>query len=105
MDILSYPFRLGLDGRMATVEQGSDQEAAEAIEIIIGSRIDERPMCWPFGIPDPTFAGLEPDDINSALQMWGPTGVTVTDIDTEIVDEYTEKSVVSFIRGPEGDAL
>jgi hypothetical protein len=79
--VLSFPFRIdAASGQVVTVAVGCDQEAQEAIAMLVLTRLDEREMCPGFGVPDPAYT----DDVDVAgevqigLDEWGPEGVTVT---------------------------
>lgn len=80
--ILSHPFRLGSDGRVATVEQTSDAGAAEQLAVLCLTRPGERPLVPAFGLSDPTFAGFDASELAAGVAAWGPavdvTNVTIT---------------------------
>lgn len=69
---LSHPFRLGPGGRIATVEQGSDQANGELIEVLVQTRTGERPLSPDFGISDPHFSVIEPTEIAAGIDAFGP---------------------------------
>jgi len=100
---ISHPFRLGVGGRVATTAPGSDAEAEDAIRVLIGSRPNERPMCWSFGIPDPTWSTLTADTLNAALELWGPDGVRVTRVDTRPRTETVQDVTVEYTRNTAGE--
>ena len=79
--VLSIPFRLTPDGSIATVEHGSDSEVDEAIAALILTQVGERPMSPEYGVPDPTYAGLYPGDIQVGLNEYGPRGVSVVSVE------------------------
>lgn len=72
MDLFSWPFRLSVDGTVATVDADSDQATAEQIGVLILTRVGERELAPGFGIPDPTFAVLEPGAVTAGLALFGP---------------------------------
>jgi hypothetical protein len=96
VSILSHPFRLGPTGAAATVEDGSTAANAEAIAVLLMTRRGERPMAPDFGITDPTFAELDVAELDAGLALWGPDGVTVTDVSMVARDDLSAEVVISF---------
>jgi hypothetical protein len=70
--ILSFPFRLAVDGTVAVVNQGSDQANGEQIGVLLGTIPGERDLQPGFGIPDPAFSGIQPGVVAAQVAMWGP---------------------------------
>lgn len=87
-EVLSYPFRIGHGGKVATVEQGTPQANGELIEVLILTRIGERPLSPTFGITDPQFTGVEATEITAGIAAHGPD-VTVNDITATQQDTQT----------------
>ncbi len=85
---LSHPFRLAPGGRVATVEQGTDQANGELIEVLVLTRIGERPLTPGFGITDPLFSALEPTEIAAGIATYGPD-VTISALTTTQQDQAT----------------
>jgi hypothetical protein len=83
--LIAFPFAVGPDGAVVTVEDGSDLFVEQQLQVIIGTHPGERPMCWPFGVPDPAFDEIQPGDVQAVLDDYGPFGVTVTDVTAEPV--------------------
>lgn len=95
MDLLSQPFRLRPDGTVATVVDGTDEAAAEAIAALIRTRRGERELVPEFGITDPTFAGIAPDELNAALEAFGPP-LRVSSVDTTPLDDVNARAVITY---------
>lgn len=76
---MSYPFRIGGGGAVATVEQNSDDADAEQLAILILTRTGERGLVPEFGLRDPAFAGIDASELAGAVSRWGPP-VRLTDI-------------------------
>lgn len=70
--ILSHPFRLDAAGRVVTVDQGSDEANAEQLAVLLLTRPGSRPLAPSFGIPDPTFEGVDAGAITAAVGAFGP---------------------------------
>jgi hypothetical protein len=101
VSILSHPFRLAPTGEVATVEDGSTAANAEAIAVLLMTRRGERPMAPDFGITDPTFAELDVAELDAGLALWGPDGVSVTDVDVQPRDDLTSAVVITFDESQE----
>lgn len=93
-DLLSFPFRIDPhSGTAAKTTVGSDQEAAEAIAMLVLTELGERELCPGFGIPDPTTGDVDvANEVQAGLTLWGPDGVQVSlervelDADTGVAD-------------------
>jgi hypothetical protein len=70
--ILSYPFRFGIDGRAAVVEQDSETGVGEQIAVLALTRTGERRLRPGFGVSDPVFVGFSPSELAAKLQLYGP---------------------------------
>lgn len=93
--ILSHPFRLELNGTVATVEQDTATADAEQIAVLALTRLTERPLVPGFGITDPAYRGLDPAELRGGLAVYGPP-VTVTGITARPLTELEELVEVSF---------
>lgn len=72
VEVLAAPFTV-TGGKVATVEAGSDVEAAQLLATLIRTRPGERAAAPGFGIADPTFAGgLDPGALTAAVDLYGP---------------------------------
>lgn len=72
---LAVPFRI-TGTRAATVEDGTLDEVAQNVRVILGTRTGERLAVPAFGTADPTFglAGATPDaaEVEGAVTEWEP---------------------------------
>jgi hypothetical protein len=101
--LLAFPFAFGPDGAAVTVDDASDDYVEQQLQVIIGTRPGERPMCWPYGISDPAFDEIDPADIQAVLNDYGPYGVTVDGV-VATPDTATQTSVVvSWQWADQGD--
>lgn len=94
--ILSHPFRLTTEGRVALVEQQSVPGDTEQIAVLALTRLGERPLVPGFGLPDPTFSGFERSQLAAAVALWGPP-VQLSRVDVAPVDEHTQVVEVNFV--------
>lgn len=95
MNLISHPFRLAPDGSVATVEDGSEEAAAEAIAVMVLTRKGERDLVPDFGVTDPTFDGLSLAELQAGLADYGPQ-VDVGSVETTYPSETTERVVLHF---------
>lgn len=66
---LAWPLRLDpTTGRLATVEQDSDEDIAQCIRAIVRTRLGGRPDLPDMGVPDPTFEE-QPIDTDAAREQ------------------------------------
>ena len=83
---------------MATAEQGTDAYIDSQITVAVGTRLGERQMQPAYGVPDATFAVLNPADIQTCLDRYGPDSVDITDVVTTRTDEQTLHVAVNWQR-------
>ena len=93
--ILSHPFRLLPNGRIATVEQTSDEAHAEQLAVLLLTRIGERPLEPGFGITDPTFGSIRATEIAAGVAAYGPP-VSIVDVTSVADDDSTQLVEVQF---------
>jgi hypothetical protein len=80
--LISFPFRIGGTGAIASVEQDGDAYVEERIAVALLTRPGERIQVPTFGTADPAFAGFETAALQRHLVDFGPavrvTGTAVT---------------------------
>lgn len=91
MRLLSYPFRLTASGDAATVEQGTEDEAAEAVAVLILTRKGERDLVPDYGVSDPVAQGLNLAEITAGLIDYGPPGIIVDDVTVAYPSDTLER--------------
>lgn len=92
----AHPFRLDPRGQVATVPYGSDDEVDGIIRAMIDTRPGDRAIYDEFGIPEPTFVGVDAGDIQAGLDQFGPAGVDVADVVVEVTGQDTQSAIVSW---------
>ena len=95
MDLISHPFRLEANGAVATVEDGTEEAAAEGIAVLVLTRRGERDLVPGFGMTDPTFDELSVAELNVGLAEYGPD-VIVTDVTITYPNDRTERVELAF---------
>lgn len=103
VSVWSFPFRLGGDGSIATVEEGSDPAIEEAIAVAMLTRPGERITVPTFGAIDPAFTGVEAGVLQRHLDDFGPN-VIVTSVTTHHQPPHAEAVTVAWERQePDGE--
>lgn len=95
--VLSFPLRVGIDGSLATVDQGSDAYVDECIGVAMLTRPGEIILAPTFGVDDPAFAGFDAAALQRHLLDFGPD-VTITNVATVVTGPDTEQVRVSWER-------
>lgn len=91
MRLLSYPFRITAAGDVATVEDGTEDAAAEDLAVLILTRKGERTLVPDYGITDPTFQSLNLAEVAVGVADYGPPGVTVDDVTVTYPSDTLER--------------
>lgn len=103
VSVWSIPFRIGGDGSIATVEEGSDPAIEEAIAVAMLTRPGERITVPTFGATDPAFTGVEAGSLQRHLDDFGPN-VVITSVTTRQQPPHTEAVTVAWERlEPDGE--
>jgi phage baseplate assembly protein W len=88
----SFPFRMGVEGGFAVVEQDSPDEVVDCVEVLLRTPVGSREDLPEYGIEDPAFEN-EPDiaGILDAIGDWEPRA-PVSDITSDVddVDEFIQ---------------
>jgi len=93
--VLSYPFRIGPNGSAATVEQDSDDHKAEQLAALVMTRPGERDLVPGFGIPDPTFVGIDIAALEGAAAVFGPD-VKITEVEVDVTGVNSQDVLIEF---------
>ena len=100
VDLISHPFRLATEGRVATVLDGSEQAQVEAIAVLALTRRGERRLVPDFGIADPAFGRLSVAELNTALLVFGPPGLSVDSLVATPTSEAATRVVLTYSEQP-----
>lgn len=78
---LALPLRVDGRGRLATVEQGTVEELAQNVAVILATPVGSRVEVPEFGAPRPDFLGPDPAGMAAAVDEWEPRAtLTVEDV-------------------------
>ena len=69
--LISYPFRLGSDGSIVTIEDGADYYADE-LAMLLKTLPGERELVPEYGIDDPTFDNFSQMELLEKVSLFGP---------------------------------
>lgn len=76
---LAVPFGLNADGSAAVVDQDSAEDVSQCVRMLLGTVAGSRIAVPDYGIPDPTFGGVDAAVIEAAVAEWEPrASVTVS---------------------------
>ena len=78
MRVLSFPLRIEGEA-FASVEQDSLRQAQQLAQMIVGTRLRERPLAPDFGTFDPVAVGVSKAEMVAAVALCEPD-LTVTDV-------------------------
>lgn len=98
----ALPFRLA-GARFAVIEQDTDDEVLQSVEVIVRTRLGERIEVPDFGIPDPTFGtNFDSGALRSHIARWEPRANTSVASSPDSLDELIRR--VSVGVQPEASA-
>lgn len=95
VQLLSFPFRLQSNGRLATVEQDSDDHVAEELAIIVLSQPGERDLVPDFGVNDPAFDTVSREQVEAQVDLF-EVPAAIQDITAVTVDDTRQIITIAF---------
>lgn len=99
---LAWPARLDSTGALAVVGRDTDAGVAQAVRLTLASRHaapprpGDRLVASQFGIPDPTYIGMDADEVLAAVERWAPRAEVT--IDAGIVGNGHQDVTVTVTR-------
>lgn len=93
--LIAYPFTLTGGGSVATVEDGSDVQAAQELAVAVSTRPGERPLVPSFGIADPAFVGFDEEALRLHVELFGPP-VRIERVDVLFLSDTVQDVTVEF---------
>lgn len=91
MRVLEFPVRIAGE-QLATVEQGSPQEAAQVAQAVVSTVLRERLLAPDFGIMDPVGVGVHASEVVAAMAICEPDLVV---LDVEVSGPVDSRQSVS----------
>lgn len=79
---LTLPLTVTANGRLGTLVQGSPEELAQSIGLLMATRPGERAAVPDYGLPDALGRGLRRDDVVAVIGEWEPRALKV-DVDID----------------------
>lgn len=104
MGLISHPFRLLSNGRIATEEDNTPDYLAERIALLLTIEARERPLCPEFGVGDLTYSGLVQPTLESQAALF-EIPVEITNVTENVGQDESIEYLVEFeiIEQDEGD--
>jgi hypothetical protein len=94
-NLISFPFRLGPQGSIVTLQDDSNDYYAEELGLLLLVRVGERPQAPDFGMPDPVFDQVDSQELAAKVLMFGPP-VDIIDVKTYPLGENNQDVTVIF---------
>lgn len=94
-NLLSWPFRLAPNGSAVTWPDNSNAYHAEEIGQMVTTRQGERVLVPSFGLSDPAFAYVDPQELAIKVGQHG-IPARILDVTTNQISEGKQEVVVSF---------
>lgn len=99
-----FPFRLATNGkRVQVVEQDSDDEVLDCVEVTLRTRPGDRLDEPEFGMDDQAFLQYQDgntDAITTAVKIWEPRARTY--VAAQSIDDLVERVRLHFVEGGRG---
>lgn len=92
--VIAWPWRIGADGAVGTVEQWGPEHARQCAAMIAGTMMGERSLAPLLGVPDPIGRGLSRDQVVAALAI-GEPDLAVVDVTVSPVSGGRQRIRVS----------
>lgn len=100
MRVLAFPLRIE-SGAFSTVEQYSDRQGVQLAQMVVGTRIRERPLAPDFGVFDPVGVGVSESEVRAAVALCEPD---LEVVDVAITASGDRQSVTVGVRWVEDDS-
>ena len=96
---LAFPIKLAGNGALATVEQDSDADIVQSVQLLLRTRPGERRSVPGYGLADPVFAGLTETEVLDVVDVWEERA------DTELLEiaNLARSTGTGFGEGDFGD--
>lgn len=93
--LISFPFRIAPNGSAVTRPDDTPEYYAEEITQMVATRVGERPLVPGFGIADPTFSYLDPNELAIKCGTYA-IPVRIVDVETQIVGDGKQDVLVTY---------
>lgn len=94
-NLISFPFRLTDNGRVAVTVDGSDQCFAEELAVLCLTRPGERELVPQFGLTDPTFGSFDQTELVGKVRLFIPD-VTVKNVQSSYPQNGEQRLVIEY---------
>lgn len=88
---LTLPLGVASNGSLGTLVQGSPEELAQSIGLLVSTRPGERRAEPGYGLVDPIGTGLRPDVVTAAIADWEDRA---RDVDVEVIGKIVQAATI-----------
>jgi hypothetical protein len=96
--LISYPFRLSVNGSVATIEEGEDYYGDE-LAMLVRTVPGERELVPTYGIQDPTFGAFNRFELLQKISTFGPP-IDIVNTSSYFVSDGRVKVNISYQETP-----
>jgi len=93
--LISWPFRLAPNGSVVTRPDNTAEYYAEEITQLVTTRSGERPLVPQFGLDDPTFSFVDPQELAIKCDKF-LIPVRILDVSTKQITDGQQDALVTF---------
>jgi phage baseplate assembly protein W len=93
----AHPFRVDASGSVAVLDQDTDEEIAQCVQVLLSTTVGERIEVPTYGIPNPVFRNQSTvDDANmaAAVRKWEPRATAL--VHSTVIDESLRHVLVEL---------
>lgn len=95
VNLISFPFRIGPNGAVVTRPDDSNEYYAELLAAMLLTKPGERPQVPLYGVNDPTFSEIDPQELVYKVDLFGPP-VRIVNVTSRFVSETQQDIRVEF---------
>lgn len=93
--LISWPFRIAPNGSAVTRPDDTPEYYAEEIMQMVTTRTGERPLVPGFGVADPTFAYLDPNELAIRCDTYS-IPARIVDVETQTIGDGRQDVLVTY---------
>ena len=94
-NLISFPFRLSPMGYAVVKPDDSTEYYGEELGCLVGTLPGERPLVPLYGLTDPTFNAVDPNEIAIKVGLFGPP-VRITGVTPKWVSPSQQDVIIEF---------
>lgn len=91
--------QLGRGGSLETLEQDTQDEVSQCVEVLLSTVEGQRLELPGYGIPDPTFSPvISVHEMDARIAEWEPRAIALLDADVDLLQVLAHKVEVQIER-------